>query len=485
MTSVCSEDQTALVMERPGTCLLVGTYRLECLLGHGDKGTAYEATDVDLNSPVIAVELHGTKVIDDPQELQRFHREARQAARAGGQDVAEMYDYGPLPNGGAYIVMERIKRDSPQKDSSARSTLIASPTPEKWIAPPNNYGRPSSETARVESEATTVEKTEDDTITSPPRARAEGDAVARPTDEETLTFPALKTNTRRDVIDNATLAAPAHKATTPQKPNLAPPSPSPPPPPPPVVTRPTPPTNPDRSAQPSSPIVVEVPGDSLHRKRHRPLVYLGLAAAVALTAAAVWLAFNNKRASSPSTPVASVASPTQQAPATSLPTTNPSAAEQVAPASTGPPSPAITIANNPPPVMKTRRRAAAAPARNPRVVLGQALNDWITATTERDIEWQMSFYMPTLTTFYRQSDVPQDFVREEKARLFAEAQTNDVRLLSEPQITFSDRGRVATMRVRISNVTQGGRQNRFGGVMRELRWRKTDEGWKIFSERDL
>ncbi|MBA3440062.1 MAG: hypothetical protein H0T92_09375 [Pyrinomonadaceae bacterium] len=485
MTSVCVEDQAALVMERPGTCLLVGTYRLECLLGHGDKGTAYEATDMDLNSPVIAVELHGTKVIDDPQELQRFHHEARQAARAGGQDVAEMYDYGPLPNGGAYIVMERIKRDSPQEGSSAKSTLIASPAIEESIAPPNNYGRPTSETAHVQSEATTVENTEDDTITFPLRARAESDAEAGPTDEETLTFPALKTNSRRDAVDTATLAVPSHKVPIPQELNLASPSPSPPPPLPPVVRTPTPSTNSDRSAQLASPIVVEVPGESPQRKRLRPLVYLGLAAAVALTSAAVWLAFNNERASLPSTPVASVTSPTQQAPTTSLPTTIPSAAEQIAPSSTGPASSAITVANNPPPVMKTRRRAAVAPARNPRVVLGQALNDWITATTQRDIEWQMSFYAPVLTTYYRQSDVPQDFVREEKARIFAEAPANEPRLLGEPQITFSDRGRVATMRVRISNLTEGGGQNRPGGVIRELRWRKTDEGWKIFSERDL
>jgi ketosteroid isomerase-like protein len=119
------------------------------------------------------------------------------------------------------------------------------------------------------------------------------------------------------------------------------------------------------------------------------------------------------------------------------------------------------------------------------VILGQSLNDWIAATAQRDVEWQMSFYMPVLTTFYRQSDVPQDFVREEKARLFADAQTVNVRLLSEPQITFSEGGRVATMRILLSEVTEDGGQNRLGKVMRELRWRKTDEGWKIFSERDL
>ncbi len=128
---------------------------------------------------------------------------------------------------------------------------------------------------------------------------------------------------------------------------------------------------------------------------------------------------------------------------------------------------------------------ANARAQSPRMLLGQTLNEWVGATARRDVEWQMSFYMPVLTTFYRQSDVPQDSVREEKARLFGDAQTVDVRLLGKPQITFSEGGRVATMRFRISNVTEGGGRSSPGEVRRELRWRKTDEGWKIFSERDL
>jgi len=88
-------------------------------------------------------------------------------------------------------------------------------------------------------------------------------------------------------------------------------------------------------------------------------------------------------------------------------------------------------------------------------------------------------------TFYRPTDVPRDLVREEKARLFGDAPTVDVRLLGEPRITFSEGGRVATMRFRLSSVTEGGGRTRPGEVRRELRWRKTEEGWKIFSERDL
>jgi hypothetical protein len=54
-----------------------------------------------------------------------------------------------------------------------------------------------------------------------------------------------------------------------------------------------------------------------------------------------------------------------------------------------------------------------------------------------------------------------------------------------PQITFSEAGSVAVMRFRKSYRIEVGGRNRSGTVLQELRWRKTDEGWKIFSERDL
>lgn len=481
VTTVCSEDHTALVTERPGTCLLVGTYRLECLLGRGDKGTAYEATDMELNSPVIAVELNGTKVIDDPQEMKSFHREARRVVRVGGQDVADIYDYGSLPNGGAYVVMERIERDSQREDLLTKSHPSASPITENPVAPPNDHGRPSDETSDVPSVATTAENAEEETLTSPHHTRAASDAMTRLTEEETRTFPDPKTAAHRVVKDDKDDAAAAiHKAITSQEPSLTPPAPSP-------GMTPIPSANPDRSTQLSSPIVVKVPDGSSGRKRHRhrPLVYVGLAAVVAIAIPAMWLAFNRERATSSNPPVASVTSPTADASTSSLPTTNPPATEPIPPASTEPASPANTIADNPPPMIKTRRRAPNARAQSPRVILGQTLNEWVTATARRNVEWQMSFYMPVLTTFYRRTDVPQDSVREEKVRLFGDAQTVDVRLLGEPQITFSEGGGVATMRFRLSNVAEGGGRNRPGEVRRELRWRKTDEGWKIFSERDL
>ena len=116
--------------------------------------------------------------------------------------------------------------------------------------------------------------------------------------------------------------------------------------------------------------------------------------------------------------------------------------------------------------------------------LRASLDDWVAATNARDIQRQMTFYMPTVRAFYLTRDVPARFVRAEKARVFARARTIDVSA-EEPEIIFRESGRVAVMRFRKRYRIEGGPGSRRGEVVQELRWRRTDGGWKIFSERDV
>jgi len=116
--------------------------------------------------------------------------------------------------------------------------------------------------------------------------------------------------------------------------------------------------------------------------------------------------------------------------------------------------------------------------------LRASLDDWVAATNARDIQRQMTFYMPTVRAFYLTRDVPARVVRAEKARVFARARTIDVRA-EEPEIIFRESGRVAVMRFRKRYHIEGGPGSRRGEVVQELRWRRTDGGWKIFSERDV
>jgi serine/threonine protein kinase len=105
--AVCSFDSTALVPSRHGSRMIAEKYRLDRLLGRGGMGAVYEGTHVDLDRPV-AIKLLLPDFTADPEALERFRREARAAARLNHPNVADTYDYGSLPEGGAYIVMELI-----------------------------------------------------------------------------------------------------------------------------------------------------------------------------------------------------------------------------------------------------------------------------------------------------------------------------------------------------------------------------------------
>lgn len=105
--SVCQLDQTRLVASRPGTRLIAGKYRLDQMLGRGGMGAVYAGTHLDLERP-IAIKLLLPDLTADADALERFRREARAAAHIDHPNVADTYDYGLLPDGGAYIIMQLV-----------------------------------------------------------------------------------------------------------------------------------------------------------------------------------------------------------------------------------------------------------------------------------------------------------------------------------------------------------------------------------------
>jgi hypothetical protein len=117
-------------------------------------------------------------------------------------------------------------------------------------------------------------------------------------------------------------------------------------------------------------------------------------------------------------------------------------------------------------------------------VLRRALVEWIDATNKRDIEKQMSFYVPRLRAYYLTRNTSRDFVREEKRRVFETASVIDIRA-EEPEIIFQDGGRAAVMRYRKKYRVENGRRSRRGEVIQELRWQRIGDEWRIFSERDI
>jgi hypothetical protein len=116
--------------------------------------------------------------------------------------------------------------------------------------------------------------------------------------------------------------------------------------------------------------------------------------------------------------------------------------------------------------------------------LRSSLNEWVSATNTRDLERLSTFYMPTLKAYYLTRNVPRSFVRSDKSSAFKKADVLRVRA-DEPEILFSDRTGTAIMRFRKNYVIESGRQRKSGEVIQELRWQKTDGGWRITSERDV
>jgi ketosteroid isomerase-like protein len=116
--------------------------------------------------------------------------------------------------------------------------------------------------------------------------------------------------------------------------------------------------------------------------------------------------------------------------------------------------------------------------------LRAALDEWIAATNIRDVRRLITFYAPEVKAFYLKRDVTRSFIRDERARAFRRAGEIEVRA-EEPEIIFRDAGRTAIMRFRKQYVTEINGQRRRGEVVQELRWRKTESGWRIFSERDV
>lgn len=116
--------------------------------------------------------------------------------------------------------------------------------------------------------------------------------------------------------------------------------------------------------------------------------------------------------------------------------------------------------------------------------LRASFDDWISATNARDLRRLVTFYTSEVKAFYLKRDVPRSFVRDERARAFRQARGLEIRA-EEPEIIFRDSGSTAIMRFRKRYAAEINGEQRRGEVIQELRWRKTDNGWKIFSERDV
>jgi len=91
----------------PGEIIPGTRYRIITRIGAGAMGAVYQAEHVDLEKRV-ALKTLLAKVAREPEAIERFRQEARAASKIGNPFICDVTDFGELPDGQVFYVMEFI-----------------------------------------------------------------------------------------------------------------------------------------------------------------------------------------------------------------------------------------------------------------------------------------------------------------------------------------------------------------------------------------
>ena len=89
--------------------LIDGRYQIDYVLGVGSMGIVYGARHAAVGK-LVAVKALRAHLASDAEAIQRFNAEATAATSIGNQHIVETFDFGRLPDGTAYLVMEVPRR---------------------------------------------------------------------------------------------------------------------------------------------------------------------------------------------------------------------------------------------------------------------------------------------------------------------------------------------------------------------------------------
>ena len=84
-----------------------GKYRVDAVIGQGGMGAVFRAWDLRLERAV-AIKVVRADLLSNPDSRARFRRESQIVARLQHPSVVTIFDYGTLPDGSAYLVMEFV-----------------------------------------------------------------------------------------------------------------------------------------------------------------------------------------------------------------------------------------------------------------------------------------------------------------------------------------------------------------------------------------
>jgi eukaryotic-like serine/threonine-protein kinase len=104
----CERDGSPLLWQDDRCGTVIGNYRLIGLLGRGGMGVVYRAAHVYIDKPVAVKILH-ERYARHEEAVQRFLREAKAASLISHPNIIDVTDFGVLPEGGVFFVMEYLE----------------------------------------------------------------------------------------------------------------------------------------------------------------------------------------------------------------------------------------------------------------------------------------------------------------------------------------------------------------------------------------
>jgi serine/threonine-protein kinase len=102
--------------------VLAGKYEIVRRIGHGGMGVVYEALHVRLRQRV-ALKFLRPEHLSNPEWVQRFEREGRNASALKSEHVARVFDVDLTPDGIPYIVCERLEGHDLARELKTRAKL--------------------------------------------------------------------------------------------------------------------------------------------------------------------------------------------------------------------------------------------------------------------------------------------------------------------------------------------------------------------------